>query len=73
MSIVGSNPVDIDEPNRLAEKLMSERYSFNSIDCPWESIYQVPQKSDEATDYVDGLVPKEVREYRYSQLNSNTI
>lgn len=69
MSIVGSTPIDIDEPNRLAEKMMAERYSFNEVDCPWEKIYWVSQRPDEATDYVDGLVPKIVREYRYSWLS----
>ena len=69
MSIVGSKPIDIDEPNRLAQKLMAERYSFNDVDSPWEKVYWVSQQPNEATDYVDGLVPQDIREYRYSWLS----
>jgi len=68
MSIVGSKPIDIDEPNRLAEKLMVERYSFNPIDCPWDRAYWSSYHPNEATYYTDHRVPDLVREYRFSWL-----
>jgi len=68
MSIVGSKPIDIDEPNRLAEKMMTERYSFNPEDCPWERAYWSSYQPNEATDYKDHHVPDQVREYRFSWL-----
>jgi hypothetical protein len=68
MSIVGSKPIDIHEPNRLAEKLMAERYSFNPYDCPWDRAYWSSYQSNEATDYKDHHVSNQVREYRFSWL-----
>lgn len=69
MSIVGSSEINIEEPNRLAEKLMAERYSFSKTECPWEEAYWTDLVEGEGTAYNDGLVPKRVREYRMSYLS----
>ena len=68
MSIIGSRPVDIHEPNRLADKMMVERYSFNADECPWNNAYWASYQENEATYYKNNYVPDIVKEYRYSWL-----
>lgn len=68
MTIVGSSEINITEPNRLAEKLMAERYSFSPTECPWEEAYWASSLPDEATFYKDHIVPVTTRMYRTSWL-----
>lgn len=68
MTIIGSSEINITEPNRLAEKLMAERYSFSPTECPWEEAYWASSLPDEATYYTNHMVPEMTRMYRMSWL-----
>lgn len=69
MTIVGSSEINIDEPNRLAQKLIDERYSFSKIQCPWDADYWTDAVEGEGTYYKGGIVPQDIREYRMSWLS----